>query len=94
MFGGEYTYNGNDKKSITEVIDYVYRKRVAKAGLDSIKKGDKIIFHQEWNKKWGCYEKGRIILVLALTLILVTLSGCFYKDYCNDSKRFRFCIIT
>ncbi len=37
-------------------------------------------------KKWGCYEKGRIILVLALTLILVTLSGCFYKDYCNDVK--------
>lgn len=25
-------------------------------------------------------KKGRIILVLALTLILVTLSGCFYKD--------------
>ena len=47
LFGGEYTYNGNDKKSITVVIDYVYRKRVAKAGLDSIKKGDKIVFHQE-----------------------------------------------
>lgn len=31
-------------------------------------------------------KKGRIILVLALTLILVTLSGCFYKDYCNDVK--------
>ena len=27
-------------------------------------------------------KKGRIILVLALTLILVT----FYKDYCNDVK--------
>lgn len=39
-------------------------------------------------------KKGRIILVLVLTLILVTFSGCFYKDYCNDSKRFRFCIIT
>lgn len=25
-------------------------------------------------------KKGRIILVLALTLILVTLSGCFHKD--------------
>ena len=47
LFGGEYTYNGNDKKSITVVIDYVYRKRVAKAGLDSIKKGDKIIFRQQ-----------------------------------------------
>lgn len=47
LFGGEYTYNGNDKNSITVVIDYVYRKRVAKAGLDSIKKGDKIVFHQE-----------------------------------------------
>lgn len=39
-------------------------------------------------------KKGRIILVLALTLILVTLSGCFYKDYYNDSKGFRFCIST
>lgn len=39
-------------------------------------------------------KKGRIILVLALTLILVTLSGCFYKDYCNDSKRFRIRIST
>ena len=38
LFGGEYTYNGNDKKSITVVIDYVYSKRVAKVGLDSIKK--------------------------------------------------------
>ena len=47
LFGGEYTYNGNEKKSITVVIDYVYRKRVAKAGLDSIKKGDKIIFRQQ-----------------------------------------------
>lgn len=27
LFGGEYTYNGNDKNSITVVIDYVYRKR-------------------------------------------------------------------
>lgn len=31
-------------------------------------------------------KKDRIILVLVLTLILVTLSGCFYKDYCNDVK--------
>lgn len=31
-------------------------------------------------------KKGRIILVLTLTLILVTLSGYFYKDYCNDVK--------
>ena len=36
---------------LTVVIDYVYNNRVAKAGLDSIKKGDKIVFHQEWNKK-------------------------------------------
>lgn len=47
LFGGEYTYNGNDKNSITVVIDYVYSKRVAKVGLDSIKKGDKIIFRQQ-----------------------------------------------
>ena len=32
---------------LTVVIDYVYNNRVDKAGLDSIKKGDKIVFHQE-----------------------------------------------
>ena len=51
LFGGEYTYNGNDKKSITVVIDYVYRKRVAKADVINIKNNKKRYISCQRNQK-------------------------------------------
>ena len=47
LFGGDYTYNSDDKKSIIVVVDYMNNKLMAKVGLDGIKKGDKIIFRQQ-----------------------------------------------
>ena len=47
LFGGNFTYNGKNKNSITVVVDYMNNKRITKAEIYGIKKGDKIVFHQQ-----------------------------------------------